>query len=431
MKKTAVINGSIVNERQTFTGNILIEDEYISLVKKEPLAAEELANAIVVDAKGKYVLPGVIDTHVHFREPGLTSKAGWASESRAALAGGVTFVVDMPNTIPNTTTTKLANEKNAIAQKKSLTSYACYIGATADNIEELVKLKKGDVAGVKVFMGSSTGNMLLSNRLLLSKLFAECQLPIVAHCEDDAMIKQNMAAARQKYGNNIPFTMHPVIRSEEACYRSTEKAVALATKYGTRLHVAHISTARELSLFSADNRQITAEACPHYLWFCDEDYEQKGAYIKCNPAIKTAQDREALRKAFAAGILSTLGSDHAPHLPSEKQNPYAAAPSGMPLVQHSLVSMLELTTQKHFSLETLVQRACHAPAGLLGVKNRGYIRPGCYADITIVDPNAKWVVGKENILYKCGWSPFQGVEFSHKVVNTFVNGSNYQLAIGY
>ncbi|MDR2938166.1 MAG: dihydroorotase [Prevotellaceae bacterium] len=416
-------NATIVNEGTSFCGSVLVgEGKIEEIFPASQIILKNIAEgAQTIDATGLLLLPGVIDTHVHFREPGLTHKATWSSESRAAVAGGVTSVVDMPNTIPQTTSVELVREKLAIAARNSAANYGGYLGATADNLDEVAKLKPEDgVFAVKLFMGSSTGNMLLDDEKLLSKLFAECPLPIVAHCEDDALIKHNLEAAKKQFGENIPFTLHSKIRSAEACYNATSRAVVLAKKYGARLHVAHISTARELGLFG-DSPKITAETCPQYLWFCNEDYAEKAAFVKCNPAIKTAADRTALRCAVAADTISTIATDHAPHTLSEKQGSYLNAPSGLPLVQHSLVSMLELVRQGEFSVETLVEKMCHAPARIFSIGNRGYIRKGYAADLVLVKPEA-WQVSAENTLHRCGWSAFSGCTFAHRVTHTFVNG---------
>ncbi|MDR1023777.1 MAG: dihydroorotase [Prevotellaceae bacterium] len=415
----------IINEGRSFEGSVLVDHGKIQGVYAAGLQAPlpEVANdAETLDATGCLLLPGVIDTHVHFRDPGFPHKGTWQSESRAAVAGGVTTVADMPNTLPQTTTIAALQEKKAAAAQNSLTNTYCYLGATADNVDLIAKLTKDDAFAVKLFMGSSTGNMLLSDDKLLSRLFAECPLPIVAHCESEAIIRQNTERYKSLYGEQIPFAMHPQIRSAEACYTSTEKAVALAQKYGALLHVAHLSTARELQLFSQSEAKITAETCPHYLWFCDEDYAEKGALIKCNPAIKSADDRAALRRAVASGAVASIGSDHAPHTPDEKRRSYLNAPSGLPLIQHSLVSMLELAQQGFFSAETVVEKMCHAPARIFGIPNRGFIRAGYAADLVLVRPCAPWQVTNENTLHKCGWSAFAGQTFSHKVIYTFVNG---------
>jgi dihydroorotase len=422
--KLLIRSARIINEGTSLEGSVLVDQGKIQgvYVGVQQLPPEIVSDAETLDAAGLLLLPGVIDTHVHFREPGFTHKGTWSSESRAAVAGGVTSVADMPNTLPQTISIAVLQEKNAIAAQNSLTNYYCYLGATANNIDLIAKLTKNDAFAVKLFMGSSTGNMLLSDDKLLNRLFAECPLPIVAHCENEDIIRQNTERCKSMYGAQIPFSMHPQIRNEEACYISTEKAVALAKKHGAQLHVAHISTVRELALFDKSEAKITAETCPHYLWFCDEEYAAKGAFIKCNPAIKSAADRAALRRAVASGTIASIATDHAPHTMVEKQNAYLNAPSGLPLIQHSLVAMLELAQQGFFSLETVVERMCHAPARIFGIRNRGFIRAGYAADLVLVKPYASWQVTNENTLHKCGWSAFAGQTFSYKVTNTLVNG---------
>jgi dihydroorotase len=418
-------NATIVNEGISFRGSVLTGGGKIEKIFSEQQAVprEQAAGAKVVDATGCLLLPGIIDTHVHFREPGLTHKATWRSESRAAAAGGVTSVADMPNTIPPTTSPALVREKCAVAAENSVVNYGCYLGATADNLNEIAQLKPADgVFAVKLFMGSSTGSLLLNDEKLLSRLFAECPLPIVAHCEDNALIEQNLEAAKRQYGEQIPLALHPAIRSAEACYNATSQAIALAQKYGARLHVAHVSTARELSLFRG-NPKVTAETCPQYLWFCDEDYRTRGALVKCNPAIKTATDRNALRCALASGQISSLATDHAPHMLREKQGSYLNAPSGLPLLQHSLLAMLEMVHDGDFSIETLVEKMCHAPARIFSIARRGFIREGYAADLALVQPCTEWQVTPKNTLHKCGWSAFDGFLFSHRVAHTFVNGN--------
>jgi dihydroorotase len=427
LKSTIIHSACIINEGCSFEGSVLIEQGIIRGVYAAclpPLPPEVGGGAEVVDATGCLLLPGVVDTHVHFRDPGFPHKGTWRSESRAAVAGGVTSVADMPNTQPPTISIAALQEKNAIAAQSSLTNYYCYIGATADNIDLIAKLSKKDALAVKLYMGSSTGNMLLSDDKLLSRLFAECPLPIVAHCESEDIIRQNTERCKTLYGERIPFALHPQIRSAEACYASTEKAVALARKYGAQLHVAHLSTARELQLLDRSEAKITAETCPHYLWFCDDDYAAKGAFMKCNPAIKSAADRAALRRAVASGDIASIATDHAPHTPDEKQSSYLNAPSGMPLIQHSLVAMLELARQGAFSVETVVERMCHAPARIFGIPKRGFIRTGYAADLVLVEPCAPWRAANENTLHKCGWSAFAGQLFSHKIAHTFVNGKH-------
>ncbi len=424
--KYLISNATIINEGTSFKGSVLINDGNIEGVYSDMRVTpqDKVRGAEVVDATGKMLLPGIIDTHVHFRDPGLTHKATWHSESHAAVAGGVTSVADMPNTIPQTIGVELVHEKCTIAAQNSVVNYGCYLGATADNLDTIARLTPNDgVFAVKLFMGSSTGNMLLDDEEMLHKLFSECPLPIVAHCEDDALIRRNMELAQQQYGDQIPFTRHSYIRSSEACYNATSRAITLARKYNTQLHIAHISTARELSLLNGNNGRITAETCPQYLWFCDDDYKTKGALVKCNPAIKSVTDRNALRCAVASGQINTIATDHAPHLLSEKNNTYAKSPSGLPLIQHSLISMLELVKQGDFSIETLVEKMCHAPARIFNIKERGFIREGYAADLVLVQPCQEWQVTLKNTLHKCGWSAFDGQMFSHKVTHTFVNGN--------
>jgi dihydroorotase len=372
-------------------------------------------------------MPGIIDDQVHFREPGLTHKGDIFSESRAAAAGGVTSFMDMPNTSPPTLSRELLEEKYSIASRRSLVNYSFYLGASNSNIAEIRKIDPRAVCGVKVFMGSSTGNMLVDNDAALSAIFAESPVIIATHCEDETTVRQNSALYRQQYGDNVPVACHPAIRSEEACYKSSAKAVELAAKYGARLHVLHISTARELDLFETYTPErrpdITAEACVHHLWFSDADYADLGARIKCNPAIKSSIDRYALQQAVVEGRIAVVATDHAPHTADEKQKSYFAAPSGLPLVQHSLSAMLEMWRRGIFSLFDIVERMCHAPARLFDVHRRGYIREGYYADLTLVDTSAGYSPCRDNILYKCGWSPFEGVRFSTSVEKTWVNGA--------
>ncbi|MDR0565954.1 MAG: dihydroorotase [Prevotellaceae bacterium] len=426
--KLLICSARIVNEGASFEGSVLVDGETIQGVYAGlPPPVSEIGGEVeTLNAAGLLLLPGVIDVHVHFRDPGFPHKGTWGSESRAAVAGGVTFVADMPNTLPPTTSLAALQEKNAIAAQHSLANYRCYIGATAGNLDLIAKLTPNDAFAVKLFMGSSTGNLLLNDDKLLSRLFAECRLPIVAHCENEAIIRRNTERYTAEYGAAIPFALHPQLRSAEACYTATAQAVALAQKYGARLHVAHLSTARELALFGAGADKITAETCPHYLWFCDDDYAAKGALLKCNPAVKAASDRAALRRAVASGAIAAIATDHAPHTLDEKQNAYLRAPSGLPLIQHSLVAMLELAQQGVFSVETVVERMCHAPARIFGIRSRGFIRAGYAADLVLVNPRAPWLVTSENTLHKCGWSAFAGHTFSHRVTRTFVNGKSFE-----
>ncbi len=416
---TIIKNATIVNEGASFTGGVVIENEIIKTVfRGEPVLE---ISGTVIDAKGKLLMPGVIDDQVHFREPGATQKADMLSESRAAVAGGVTSFMDMPNNTPPTTTLDLLERKYERAAATSLANYSFYLGATNENIKEIQRINPGNICGVKVFMGSSTGNMLVDDEKALSAIFAESPVLIATHCEDEATIKNNLQKFQAQYGENIPVSCHPLIRSEEACVRSTDKAITLAGRYHSRLHVLHLSTAIETTLFSPAQR-ITAEVCAHHLWFCDEDYEQFGNLIKCNPAIKTANNRKALRDAVNSGKISVVASDHAPHLLEEKKAIYLKAPSGLPLVQHTLPMMLELCKQGIFSHELVAERMCHAPARLYGIEKRGFIREGYFADLVLVDTQQAWTVDKSTIFYKCGWSPLERQTFHSKITHTFVNG---------
>lgn len=424
MKQTLIKNATIVNEQEVYRGNVIIEGETIVTVSTEDLSQN--FEGKIIDAEGQYLLPGLIDDQVHFREPGLTHKADIYTESRAAVAGGITSYMEMPNTIPNALTQELLEDKYAIAAEKSVANYSFFMGASNDNVDEVLKTDPRKVCGLKIFMGSSTGNMLVDNRDTLETIFSQTQMLIATHCEDEATIRANTEKYRAQYGEDVPMRCHPEIRSAEACYRSSSLAVELAEKHGARLHVLHISTARETELFRNDipleEKKITAEACTHHLWFTDEDYDRLGARIKWNPAVKSRADREAVREAVNSGRIDILATDHAPHTWEEKQNTYFKAPSGGPLVQHALPALFELHEQGVFSLETIVQRACHAPAIRFKVHKRGYIRPGYFADLVLVKPGESEPVSKENILYKCGWSPFEGHRFGHKVTATFVNG---------
>ncbi|MBK5196127.1 MAG: dihydroorotase, partial [Proteiniphilum sp.] len=417
---------TIINEGISFTGSILLEGERISRIFKEDVP-EQLLNGCreVIDARGLYLIPGVIDDQVHFRDPGLTHKGDIRSESRAAVAGGVTSFMEMPNTNPQTITNDALSRKMEMAAEKSVANYAFYLGATNDNLGELKKVDSKQVCGVKVFMGASTGNMLVDNEKALQQIFAEVDMLIATHCEKEEIIRENAAFYRKRFGEMIPIPWHPVIRSAEACYRSSSHAVELADRYGSRLHVLHLSTAREMSLFSdapLEEKRITAEVCVHHLWFSDVDYDRLGALIKWNPAVKGVEEREALREALKEGKLDVVATDHAPHLMSEKEGGSLQAASGGPLVQHSLQVMLELAGRGIWTKELVVEKMCHAPARLFQVKERGYIREGYYADLVLVDPAAPYTVSAENIRYKCGWSPFEGETFGCSVKQTFVNG---------
>jgi dihydroorotase len=417
-----ICDATIVNEGTRFVGNVLIEHGRISKISSNKI---EAADATKIDAKGLLLLPGVIDDQVHFREPGLTHKGDIASESRAAAAGGVTSFMEMPNTKPATTTVELLEEKFEIASITSFANYSFYIGATNENLDVIAKIDPKTTCGVKVFMGSSTGNMLVDERKTLEGIFAESPTIVTTHCEDEATIRRNLAEFQTRYGEAIPVEAHPLIRSNEACVRSTDLAISLASKYGSRLHVLHLSTKEEMALLDAKplaEKKITGEVCVHHLWFSDKDYAQRGNFIKWNPAVKSEADRDALRDALKTDKLDVVATDHAPHTFEEKSNPYLTAPSGGPSVQHSLALMLELAKQGFYTIEEVVNKMCHAPATLFQVAQRGFIREGYFADLVLVDPSTPWTISKENILYKCGWSPFDGVTLSNRVKTTFVNG---------
>ena len=418
--KTLIKGGTLVNEGRLFDGSIVVEDSRIAKII-EGNHTPDASYDEVIDASGCFVLPGIIDDHVHFREPGLTAKADMDTESQAAAAGGVTTYFDMPNTVPQTTTLEALEEKYALGAEKSHVNYAFFFGATNDNVALFSQLDKRRVPGIKLFMGSSTGNMLVDRQEALDQIFASADMPIMVHCEDTGIINRNMAAAKEKYGDDPNVTHHPEIRSTEACFESTQLAVTLAKKHHARLHVAHLTTARELELFG-DDPHITAEATVSHLFFCDRDYSLLGTRIKCNPAIKSERDREALREALNDGRISVVGTDHAPHLLSQKEGGCAKAASGMPMVQFSLVTMLELVDQGILSLERLVELMCHHPATLFGVRHRGFLREGYQADIVLVRPNTGWTVTKELILSKCGWSPMEGHMYLWRVERTLCNG---------
>lgn len=418
---TLVKGGTIVNEGRTFNGSLVIEDERITRII-EGNHTPEASYDEVIDASGCFVLPGVIDDHVHFREPGLTEKADMESESRAAAAGGVTTYFDMPNTVPQTTTLEALEEKFALAATKSHVNYSFFFGATNDNASLFPQLDIHRIPGIKLFMGSSTGNMLVDRREALECIFSTAPLPIMAHCEDTDIINRNMAEARQRYGDDPQVTHHPEIRSEEACYESSRLAVELAVKHHARLHIAHLTTAKELDLLSTSPDNITAEATVAHLYFSDRDYQDLGTRIKCNPAIKTEHDREALREALIDGRIAVIGTDHAPHLLLQKEGGCARAASGMPMIQFSLVTMLELVDQGVLSLERLVELMCHNPARLFEVRQRGFIREGYQADIVIVRPDTGWIVTKDCIQSRCGWSPMEGHMYLWRVERTLCNG---------
>ncbi len=422
MNSYLIKNAKIVNEGTTFLGDLLIKNGLISKIDKS------ISDNTVptIDAEGKYLIPGFIDDQVHFREPGLTHKANIATESKAAVAGGITTFIEQPNTVPQATTQKLLQDKFDIAEKSSYTNYSFMFGGTNDNLEELLKTNPKNVAGIKLFLGSSTGDMLVDNSEVLEKIFSSTKLIISVHCEDEATIRKNTTHYKEIYGENIPIELHPIIRSEEACYLSSSKAIELAKKTGARLHVFHVSTAKETELFRNDipleEKQITAEVCVHHLWFSDEDYKEKGTYIKWNPAVKTAADRNGLWKALLDDKIDIIATDHAPHTIEEKSNSYLKAPSGGPLVQHALLALLEKVKENVLPIEKLIEKACHNPAKIFQIEKRGFIKEGFYADLVLVDTNLPQTVRKENILYKCGWSPFEGSTFSSSIVKTFVNG---------
>jgi len=426
MSSILINNATIVNEGKSFKGNLLIKDEKIAAIGDIP-ENEIQGNHKVIDAKGLLLLPGVIDSHVHFREPGLTEKGDIFTESRAAAAGGVTSFIDMPNTQPQSVTIDALEEKYKIAAEKSLINYSFYIGATNDNLGEILKADPAKVCGIKLFMGSSTGNMLVDNEKSLRNLFKNAHIIISAHCEDETIIKNNIELFRQKYGDNIPFEKHPIIRNNEACFKSSSFAVSLAKEYNTKLHILHLSTAEETDLFSNEillkNKRITSEVCIHHLWFDDSYYQKLGSLIKCNPAIKAKTDRETLRNAVISDKIDIIATDHAPHTIKEKTGLYFQTPSGCPSVQHSLTLMLELWHKNIFTIEKIVEKMCHNPATLYNIKERGFIQKGYKADLVLVNPNDKWTISKDNILYKCGWSPFEGEEVKSKIVTTIVNGS--------
>ena len=417
--RTLIQGGTLVNEGKLFEGSILIEDSRIARIYTEPHTPEASYDELI-DASGCFILPGVIDDHVHFREPGLTAKADIESESRAAAAGGVTTFFDMPNTVPQTTTLEALEEKFVLAARKSHVNYSFFFGATNDNVELFPQLDAHRIPGIKLFMGSSTGNMLVDRREALEKIFASSTLPIMTHCEDTEIINRNMAAAIQQYGDDPKVTHHPEIRSEEACYESTKLAVELAKKHDARLHIAHLTTAKELELL--EGTKITAEATVSHLYFYDRDYTALGTRIKCNPAIKTQRDRDALREALNDGRITVIGTDHAPHLLSQKEGGCQKAASGMPMIQFSLVTMLELVDQGVLSIERLVELMCHNPARLFEVRQRGFLREGYQADIVLVRPDTGWTVTKDLIQSKCGWSPMEGHMYLWRVERTLCNG---------
>lgn len=421
--KTLIKNAKIVNEGQIFESDLLIENDLISKISQN---IPETDVDKIIDASGKFLLPGVIDDQVHFREPGLTHKGDIASESKAAVAGGVTSFIDQPNTVPNAVTQELLEEKYKLGAEKSFTNYSFSMGGTNDNLEEVLKTNPKNVAAIKLFLGSSTGNMLVDNPEILEKIFSSTKMLICVHCEDEGTIKANTEKYKAEYGDDIPVKFHYLIRSEEACYKSSSKAVELAKKTGARLHIFHLSTAKETDLFRNDiplkDKKITAEVCVHHLTFTNDDYETKASLIKWNPAVKTQKDKDGLWEALLDDRIDVIATDHAPHTWEEKQNPYTSCPSGAPLVQHSLPVMLENYLNGKISLEKIVQKMSHNPAILFRVEKRGFVKEGYKADLVLVDLNSDWTIGKENILYKCGWSPLEGTQLHSKITETFING---------
>ena len=421
--KKLLKNAQIINEGGIVTADVMIQGDRIVKVAKS--INDEAAE--VIDLSGKFLMPGVIDDQVHFREPGLTHKGRIYTEAKAAVAGGITSFMEMPNTKPQALTQVLLEEKYLIGSKDSLANYSFFMGASNENLEEVLKTDPKQVAGVKIFMGSSTGNMLVDDKQVLNDIFSKCDMLIAVHCEDEETVRKNSAQMKGEYGEDLPIRFHPIIRSEEACYKSSSMAVELAKKHNTRLHILHISTDKETNLFRNDiplsQKRITAEACIHHLWFDESSYDEKGTHIKWNPAVKSAKDKEGVWKALIDDRIDIIATDHAPHTIDEKNNKYFEAPSGGPLVQHALVAMLEFYHQGKVSLEWIVEKMCHAPATCFQVKERGFIREGYYADLVVVDLDKPWVVAKGNILYHCGWSPFEGETFKSSVVKTFVNGN--------
>ncbi len=424
MSTFLIKNARIVNEGNIFEGDVLIENEIIRQIANSISAKS--SECIIIDAEGSFLIPGVIDDQVHFREPGLTHKGDIASESKAAVAGGITSYIEQPNTVPNAVTQELLEEKYQIASKTSHANYSFMMGGTNDNLEEILKTNPKNVAGLKLFLGSSTGDMLVDSSASLEKIFSNTKLLIAVHSEDETIVKNNLAKFKEIYGDDIPVTKHPEIRSVAACYESTVRVIELAKKTGARLHVFHISTAKELDLFTnkmpLEKKQITAEVCIHHLWFTDADYETKGSLIKWNPAVKTQEDKDALWKALLDDRIDVIATDHAPHTLEEKSNPYTTCPSGGPLVQHALVAMMEAYNKGKISMEKIVEKMCHNPAKIFKIENRGFIKEGYFADLVLVNPHMPWSVKKENIIAKCGWSPFEGVSFKSRVTHTFVNG---------
>ena len=424
MSTFLIKNARIVNEGIVFEGDVLIENEKIRQIA-DNISAKS-SECVIIDAEGSFLIPGVIDDQVHFREPGLTHKGDIASESKAAVAGGITSFIEQPNTVPNAVTQELLEDKYQIASKTSHANYSFMMGGTNDNLEEILKTNPKNVAGLKLFLGSSTGDMLVDSSASLEKIFSNTKLLIAVHSEDETIVKNNLAKYKEIYGDDIPVEKHPEIRSVAACYESTVRVIELAKKTGARLHVFHISTAKELDLFTnkipLEKKQITAEVCIHHLWFTDADYETKGSLIKWNPAVKSQEDKDALWKALLDDRIDVIATDHAPHTLEEKSNPYTTCPSGGPLVQHALVAIMESYSKGKISIEKIVEKMCHNPAKIFKIENRGFIKEGYFADLVLVNPHMPWNVKKENIIAKCGWSPFEGINFKSRVTHTFVNG---------
>jgi dihydroorotase len=424
MNRILIKNAKIVNEGSIFEGDVLIENDLI--VEISDSISLKTSDCIVIDAEGSYLMPGAIDDQVHFREPGLTHKGDIESESRAAVAGGITSFIEQPNTVPNAVTQEILEDKYQIAAVKSFANYSFMMGATNDNLEEVLKTNPKNVAGIKIFLGSSTGNMLVDNEATLEKIFSSTPMLIAVHCEDETTIQNNLAIYKEQYGDDVPVTAHHLIRSAEACYISSSKAVALAKKTGARLHIFHLSTAKEMELFTnkipLEDKKITAEVCVHHLWFTDEDYKTKGNFIKWNPAVKTADDRAELWKALNDGRIDVIATDHAPHTKEEKMQSYLNAPSGGPLVQHAVIAMFEAHHQGKITVEKIVEKMCHNPAKIFKIEKRGFVKEGYFADLVIVNPSLPWSVKQENILAKCGWSPFENFTFKSRITHTFVNG---------
>ena len=424
MSTFLIKNARIVNEGKIFEGDVLIENERISQIAES--ISPKTSNCVIIDAEGSFLLPGVIDDQVHFREPGLTHKGTISSESKAAVAGGITSFIEQPNTVPNAITQELLEDKYVIASQTSHANYSFMMGGTNDNLEEILKTNPKNVAGIKLFLGSSTGNMLVDNPESLEKIFSSTKMLIAVHCEDEATIKANLEKYTEEFGEDIPVNKHHLIRSEEACYLSSSKAIELAKKTGARLHIFHVSTAKETELFTnkipLEEKKITAEVCIHHLWFTEKDYDTRGNLIKWNPAVKTQNDQDGLWKALLDDRIDVIATDHAPHTLEEKQNKYTSCPSGGPLVQHALVAMMEAYVKGKISVEKIVEKMCHNPAKLFKIENRGFIKEGYYADLVLVNPHMPWNVKKENIIAKCGWSPFEGINFKSRITHTFVNG---------